>query len=65
MDTIDQRLMLEIQTRLRDTPPAAWILDMVNYYYKTGGYRPSDLRRLLGDPNKVVVVPGNLEVGNS
>lgn len=37
-------------------PVAPWVESMVKDYATTGGYRPADLRRLLGDPKKSVEV---------
>ena len=34
-----------------------WIREMRRFYNEHGGYRPEDLRRLLGDPNKGVSLP--------
>jgi len=50
-------LRREIEERMRDIPPAPWVVDMIDHYQRTGWYRPSDLRRLLGDPTKGVEVP--------
>lgn len=41
---------------VQQTPPPEWVRKMVQDYYKTGTYRPQDLRRLLGDPRKSVEV---------
>ncbi len=46
----------DIQAKLRQIPPADWVIDMIAYYRRTGTYRPQDLRRLLGDPNRSVTV---------
>jgi hypothetical protein len=32
---------------------------MIDHYNRTGTYRPEDLRRLLGDPNRAVEVGPN------
>jgi hypothetical protein len=45
-----------LQEMLRDSPPAEWVRDMVEHYWRTGTFRPQDLRRLLGDPTKGVEV---------
>ena len=46
----------ELQEKLGQMPPADWVSDMLSHYQKTGTYRPSDLRRLLGDPTQGVEV---------
>jgi hypothetical protein len=48
-----QRLL---QERLQQLPPPEWVRQMIDHYRRTGGYRPKDLRRLLGDPTKGVEV---------
>jgi hypothetical protein len=41
---------------LRQAPPPEWVREMIDHYRRTGSYRPEDLERLLGDPNKRVEV---------
>lgn len=49
-------LQREIQAKLRQLPPADWVREMQEHFQSTGYYRPEDLRRLLGDPNRAVEV---------
>ncbi len=49
-------LLREIQIKLQELPPADWVRAMIDHYNRTGSYRTEDLRRLLGDPNRAVVV---------
>jgi hypothetical protein len=50
----------EIKKSLRDlienAPPPNWLVEMIEHYQRTGAFRPEDLRRLLGDPSKGVIV---------
>jgi hypothetical protein len=39
---------------LCDLPPPDWLRQMIEHFQRTRTYRPEDLRRLLGDPNKRV-----------
>jgi len=39
-------------------PPSDWVLAMHEHFERTGSYRPEDLNRLLGDPNKGVSMDG-------
>ena len=55
----DDDLQREMETKLRQLPPAQWVRDMIDHYNRTGTYRPEDLRRLLGDPNRAVEVGPN------
>ena len=50
----------EIQDKLPELPPADWVTEMIAHYQRTGSYRPEDLRRLLGDPNRAVEVGPNV-----
>ncbi len=60
MSTVrDDNLRTEIETKLRQLPAAEWVRNMIDHYNRTGGYRPEDLRRLLGDPNRAVEVGPN------
>ena len=56
----------EIRQALREllgsTRPPAWLLEMIEYYRKTGTFRPEDLRRLTGDPSEGVRVEPNASV---
>lgn len=54
----------DIQERLRQLPPADWVRDMIEHYRRTGAYRPEDLRRLLGDPNRAVQVGPNADLSS-
>ena len=54
----------EIQAILREMPPADWVRDMIDHYRRTGTYRPQDLRRLLGDPNRAVEVGPNTSLSS-
>jgi hypothetical protein len=54
----------EIERALRElleqTSPSEWVQEMIAYYQRTGAFRPTDLRRLLGDPSKGVSIgPGS------
>jgi hypothetical protein len=60
MSTVtDNNLRKEIEENLRHLPPAEWVRDMIDHYRRTGAFRPQDLRRLLGDPNRAVEVGPN------
>jgi hypothetical protein len=48
-------LRREVAAKLRELPPADWVTAMIDHYHRHGWYRPEDLRRLLGDPNRSVV----------
>lgn len=52
----NDELMRQIEVGLRRIPPAPWVVDMIRHFQRTGSYRPEDLRRLLGDPNRSVEV---------
>ncbi len=52
-------LQREIEARFRQIPPADWVIAMIDHFRRTGSYRPEDLRRLLGDPNRAVEVGPN------
>lgn len=54
----------EIQAKLRKMPPAEWVRQMIDHYRRTGTYRASDLRRLLGDPNRAVEVGPNASLAS-
>ena len=56
--TTDPELQRKLQELAQQLPPADWVREMVAHYQRTGTFRPQDLRRLLGDPNRAV------EVGN-
>lgn len=49
-------LQRQNQEALRQLPRADWVGSMIDYFEQTGTYRPEDLRRLLGDPNRSVEV---------
>lgn len=49
-------LQRRIQDSLRQMPRADWVRSMIDHFQRTGEYRPEDLRRLLGDPNRAVEV---------
>jgi hypothetical protein len=53
-----------IQARLREMPAAEWVREMIDHYRRTGSYRPKDLRRLLGDPNRGVDVGSNSSIAS-
>jgi hypothetical protein len=44
---------------VQNTPPATWIVEMIEHYRQTGTYRPEDVRRLLGDPGKGLRLESN------
>jgi hypothetical protein len=52
-------LRRQIQDSLQQVPRADWVGAMIDHFERTGVYRPEDLRRLLGDPNRAVVVGPN------
>jgi hypothetical protein len=52
------------QLRSQQIPPAEWVRDMIDHYRRTGTYRPEDLRRLLGDPNRAVEVGPNASLSS-
>ncbi|MEX0612879.1 MAG: hypothetical protein WD229_12235 [Pirellulales bacterium] len=47
------------QELLSDAEPPDWIREMIEYYRRTGTYRPEDLHRLMGDPTRGVEVDPN------
>ena len=49
---------------LRQTPPPRWLHEMIKYHRRTGTYRPEDLERLLGDPNKRVEIRSDMSVAS-
>ncbi len=55
-DVTDSDVEREIRAAFEKLPPADWVLKMIEHRRRTGTYRPEDLRKLLGDPNKSVVV---------
>jgi hypothetical protein len=65
MSTVTQDdLQREIQAKLRELPPADWVRAMIDHFQRTGSYRPEDLRRLLGDPNRPVEVGPNASLAS-
>jgi hypothetical protein len=56
---VQDDLQKDIQLKLRELQPADWVRDMLDHYRRTGTYRPTDLRRLLGDPNRGVEIGPN------
>ena len=61
---IDDDRRREIQAQLRQLPPADWVTAMIDHFQRTGSYRPEDLRRLLGDPNRPVKVGPNASLAS-
>ncbi|MCR4413152.1 MAG: hypothetical protein NUV77_12090 [Thermoguttaceae bacterium] len=57
-------LQREIQAKLRQLPPADWVRAMIDHFQRTGSYRPEDLRRLLGDPNRAVELGPNASLAS-
>ncbi len=57
-------LQREIQAKMRQLPRADWVRAMIEHYQRTGSYRTEDLRRLLGDPNRVVEVGPNASLAS-
>jgi hypothetical protein len=55
-NVVDNDLEREIRASFEKIPPAEWVVEMIEHRRRTGTYRPEDLRRLLGDPNKSVEV---------
>ena len=55
-NVVDDDLEREIRASFEKIPTAEWVLEMIEHRRRTGAYRPEDLRRLLGDPNKSVEV---------
>ena len=49
---------------LRAAPLPAWLREMKDRYHQTGTFRPEDLYRLLGDPNKRVEVKADTSVAS-
>ncbi|MGA2617904.1 MAG: hypothetical protein ABSF26_09850 [Thermoguttaceae bacterium] len=65
MSTVTQGdLQREIQAKLRELPAADWVRAMIDHFHRTGSYRPEDLRRLLGDPNRSVEVGPNASLAS-
>gem|GEM_PF-1565932 len=50
--------------KLRQIPVAPWVREMLEHYRRTGAYRPQDLRRLLGDPNRAVEIGPNANLSS-
>jgi hypothetical protein len=46
---------------LQEEGPADWVRDIRDHYTRTGSFRPGDLRKLFGDPNKRVDMPRERE----
>ena len=63
-DSQNTDLQREFQLRSQQIPPAEWVRDMIDHYRRTGTYRPEDLRRLLGDPNRAVEVGPNASLSS-
>lgn len=57
-------LRREIEKKFREMPAAPWVREMIDHYNRTGAYRPEDLRRLLGDPNRAVEVGPNTDLSS-
>ena len=57
-------LQRETQAKLRQLPPADWVRAMIEHFQRTGAYRPEDLRRLLGNPNRAVEVGPNASLAS-
>lgn len=56
-------LRTEVQAKLQEIPQADWVSKMIDHYQRTGTYRPQDLLRLLGDPNRPVEIgPGTTQL---
>ncbi len=65
MSTVTQAdLQREIRAKLQELPPAEWVRAMIVHFQRTGAYRPEDLRRLLGDPNRSVEVGPNANLAS-
>ena len=62
--TTQDDLQREIQEKLRQIPTAPWVRQMLDHYRRTGAFRPQDLRRLLGDPNRAVEVGPNASLSS-
>jgi hypothetical protein len=45
---------------LRNAPLPEWLREMQEHFQQTGTYRPEDLYRLLGDPNRRVEVRSDM-----
>lgn len=41
---------------LKNAPPAEWVREMSDHYQRTGTYRASDIRRVMGDQTVSVKV---------
>jgi hypothetical protein len=58
----------ELRRRWQDFTSQAeqpeWVRKMIEHYWQTGTYRPEDLQRLLGDPNKGVEVRPNMSLAS-
>lgn len=55
----------ELQDKLTSVPQAEWVRKMKEHYARTGGYRPEDLRRLLGDPRLTVLATSQPSMARS
>lgn len=53
-----------LRDMLRQAPPPEWVRQMIEHYHRTGAYRPEDLERLLGDPNKPVEVRSEMSLSS-
>ena len=45
---------LSVEELLRHVPIAEWVRDMQDHFAETGGFRPEDLERVLGDRSRGV-----------
>jgi hypothetical protein len=52
------------QELLSEAEPPEWVRKMIEYYHRTGSFRPEDLRRLMGDPTKGVEVGPNMSLSS-
>ena len=44
----------DYQEMVNNLSEPGWVIEMREYYYKTGTFRVGDLKRVLGDPSKGV-----------
>ncbi len=63
-ELFDDDLVRDFQEKAQRLPPAEWVRDMIDHHRRTGSYRPEDLRRLLGDPNKAVEIGPDVSIAS-
>jgi hypothetical protein len=55
---------VSLRELLRQVPPPKWVAEMIEHHRRTGAYRPEDIERLLGDPNRRVEVRSEMSINS-